>query len=228
MQRSVLNRAIDDAHATARAFNIPLLEFAYFTADDWKQRADERWREVFDLQLGWDITDFGSGDFTHTGLGLFTLRNGSPTDARYPKRYAEKMLLIGVGQETPYHFHSAKMEDIINRGGGELCMQVYHATDDERLDPRRPVTLAIDGCRHTLAPGAVLALRPGQGVCLPPYHYHRFWAERAPVLGWEVSMVNDDHTDNRFLTPRARFVAIEEDEAAKWLLCHEYPRIRNT
>ena len=225
MKRSFINQKIDEAHILAKRFQTALPDFAYFTLKDWKQKDPSKWREVFDLQLGWDLTDFGGGDFATLGLSLFTLRNGSLTDARYRKPYAEKMLLIGVEQETPLHFHHSKMEDIINRGGGDLCMQIYHANAAEQIDTRRQVEIRIDGCLRTLSSGEVLTLRPGQGVCLPPCTYHRFWAEIAPVLGWEVSMVNDDHTDNRFHTPVARFAEIEEDEPAKWVLCNEYQRI---
>lgn len=226
MKRSFINQKIDEAHAFARQWKIALPEFAGFTLEDWKQKDLSRWQEVIDLQLGWDLTDFGGGNFAAMGLGLFTFRNGSLTDKRYPKRYAEKMLLVGVNQETPFHFHSSKMEDILNRGGGDLCMQIYHATPDEQLDQTRPVDISVDGYLKTLQPGETLVLKPGQGVCLPPFIYHRFWAEKAPVLGWEVSMVNDDHTDNRFLVPLSRFSEIEEDEPVKWVLCNEYQSVK--
>ncbi|MDF9352002.1 D-lyxose/D-mannose family sugar isomerase, partial [Escherichia coli] len=50
--------------------------------------------------------------------------------------------------------------------------------------------------------------------------------EKAFVLGWEISMVNDDQHDNYFLEPGGRFPAIEEDEPVKWLLCGEYGILR--
>ena len=43
------------------------------------------------------------------------------------------------------------------------------------------------------------------------------------VLIGEVSMCNDDDTDNHFLSVPGRFPAIEEDEAPYRLLCKEYP-----
>ncbi len=43
------------------------------------------------------------------------------------------------------------------------------------------------------------------------------------MLIGEVSMCNDDNTDNRFLKPLGRFPTIEEDEAPYRLLCNEYP-----
>lgn len=61
MKRSFLNRKIDEAHAFAKRFQINLPEFAYYTLEDWKRKDLSRWQEVFDLQLGWDLTDFGGG-----------------------------------------------------------------------------------------------------------------------------------------------------------------------
>ncbi|MGL4724860.1 MAG: D-lyxose/D-mannose family sugar isomerase [Scandinavium sp.] len=226
MKRSFINRTLDQALLFAKKYQVALPDFAYFTLDDWRTKDLTAWQEVLDLQLGWDVTDFGGGHFDKLGLGLFTLRNGSLSDKRYRKPYAEKMLLVGVNQETPFHFHYSKMEDILNRGGGSLCMEIYHATEDEQLDLHRPVTLSVEGKRLELKPGEKLVLHPGQGVCFPPKTYHRFWAEGEPVLGWEVSMVNDDYLDNRFLKPQERFADIEEDEPVKWVLCNEYSLIK--
>ena len=77
MKRSQINYVIDKAHAIAQTFRVCLPEFAYFTVDDWLQRERDNWQEVVDLQLGWDITDFGRGDFNQTGLTLLTMRNGA-------------------------------------------------------------------------------------------------------------------------------------------------------
>ncbi|MBJ9146485.1 D-lyxose/D-mannose family sugar isomerase [Citrobacter braakii] len=226
MKRSHINYAVDKAHAIAETFRVCLPDFAYFTADAWRQQDHTLWREVLDLQLGWDITDFGRGDFAQTGLTLLTLRNGQLGSASYPKPYAEKMLQIQQDQQTPWHFHRHKMEDIVNRGGGDLCMQLAWATPDDGYDARRIVEVSVDGQRRSVDAGETLVLKPGQGVCLPPRLYHRFWAEKAFVLGWEISMVNDDLHDNHFLEPGGRFPAIEEDEPMKWLLCSEYARLQ--
>nr|WP_315301170.1 D-lyxose/D-mannose family sugar isomerase [Raoultella terrigena] len=228
MKRSQINYAIDKAHAIAETFRVCLPEFAFFTADAWRKQPLEEWCEVLDLQLGWDITDFGRGDFGKIGLTLLTLRNGALNSSAYPKPYAEKMLQIQQEQQTPWHFHTHKMEDILNRGGGDLCMQLGWATDEALFDERRTVEVSVDGRRRTFKPGETLVLKPGQGVCLPPRLYHRFWAEKAFVLGWEISMVNNDKRDNHFLEPGGRFPAIEEDEPVKWLLCNEYDRLNVT
>jgi len=57
--------------------------------------------------------------------------------------------------------------------------------------------------------------------------YHTFYAEdgKGKVLMGEVSQVNDDKTDNRFLEPIGRFPEIDEDEEALHYLCFEYPNL---
>ena len=43
------------------------------------------------------------------------------------------------------HFHTYKMEDIINRGGGILVMQLYCANEKDELDLEKPVEIVSDG-----------------------------------------------------------------------------------
>ena len=103
--------------------------------------------------LGWDVTDFGSGDFRKCGLLIFTFRNGNFHDKEtYPKPYAEKLLLVDDGQELPYHFHWSKMEDIINRGGGNLIVQLYNADENEGF-AHTDVTVTIDGQKRKIPAG---------------------------------------------------------------------------
>ena len=54
--------------------------------------------------------------------------------------------------------------------------------------------------------------------------YHRFYGEsgKGKVFVGEVSAVNDDTSDNRFLEPVGRFPKIEEDEAPIHLLASDY------
>jgi D-lyxose ketol-isomerase len=65
-------------------------------------------------------------------------------------------------------------------------------------------------------------LSPGESITLPAYLYHRFWAEDGVCLVGEVSKVNDDNKDNRFLDELGRFPTIEEDEAPYRLLVSDY------
>lgn len=74
-------------------------------------------------------------------------------------------------------------------------------------------------------PHSLVRLKPGESVTMYPYYHHEIRIEPGTkeVLIGEVSMCNDDNTDNRFLEPLARFSTIEEDEPPYRLLCKEYP-----
>jgi len=178
--------------------------------------------------LGWDITDFGSGDFPRTGLFLFTLRNGSPRnlETRQGKTYAEKVMLAGEDQVTPMHFHWQKTEDIIDRGGGNLVLRLYNSTPDGAGLLDTGVVVLTDGLRRVIQAGGLVTLHPGESITLERGMYHSFWGEpgHGRVLVGEVSSVNDDRTDNRFLDPVGRFPAIAEDEPPLYLLVGDYPR----
>lgn len=224
MRRSEINRIIRDALAFFDQHHFRLPPFAHWTPDEWKRKGPEA-DEIRRNMLGWDLTDFGTGDFEHVGLTLFTLRNGRPGAVADPKPYAEKVMVVREGQVTPMHFHWQKMEDIIVREGGNLMVELFNATPGEQLDRQSPVTVSSDGVRRTVPAGTVVRLTPGESITLTPRLYHRFWGEagKGKVLVGEVSSVNDDTTDNRFLEPLGRFPAIEEDEPPFRLLCSEYP-----
>lgn len=180
--------------------------------------------EIRACRLGWDITDYGLGNFEEVGFSLITLRNGDPRDPAYPKPYAEKLLMLAEGQYAPMHFHWNKMEDIINRGGGVLVIRLYGSDEQEELSDEA-VIISSDGVRQVLQAGDEVRLTPGQSITIPPRLYHDFRVEAGSgdVLIGEVSMVNDDESDNRFLEEIGRFPEIEEDEAPYRLLCFEYP-----
>ena len=42
-------------------------------------------------------------------------------------------MMIREGQISPNHFHWNKIEDIINRGGGNVVFKLWNATPDEKL-----------------------------------------------------------------------------------------------
>lgn len=224
MKRSEINSILRDAEEFIGRFSFKLPPFALWTPEDWREKGSEC-DEIRDNMLGWDVTDFGLGDFHKTGLVLITLRNGSQKSERYRKPYAEKLLVSRENQLCPMHFHWHKMEDIINRGGGVLMMRLYGSTSREALDLENELEVVADGVRLRVPPGTTLRLLPGQSVTLTPGLYHSFWAQEGlgPVLIGEVSQCNDDNSDNRFLESVARFPEIEEDEPPYRLLCTEYP-----
>jgi hypothetical protein len=218
MKRSQINQILQSAQAffTQHQFHLP--PWASWTEADWQGQGDAC-REVIDCQLGWDITDFGSGDFAKRGLTLFTVRNGK-AGSSFGKTYAEKIMVVDDGQETPLHFHFQKAEDIINRGGGKLLLQLWNS-DGQGEKADTPVSVSIDGVRRTLEAGAVVSLAPGESICLTRGLYHRFWGEGKVLVG-EVSQVNDDFSDNRFYEDVGRFPSIDEDEAPWRLLVSDY------
>lgn len=223
MKRSEVNQILRDAVEFLDSQNWRLPPFAYWSPAEWRNKGPE-YNEIRDNMLGWDITDFGLGRFKEVGLVLFTIRNGNLHDERYPKPYAEKILIVQPKQVTPFHFHWQKMEDIINRGGGNVLIQVYNSTEDGGLADT-PVTVSMDGRKRRVPAGTILRLRPGESITLPPGLYHKFWGEptTGTTLLGEVSKVNDDNTDNHFLEQVGRFPAIEEDVEPLYLLCNEYP-----
>ena len=224
MKRSEINTLIRDAEAFIGQHGFHLPPFAFWSPADWASKGAEV-REIVDNQLGWDITDFGLGTYQQKGLLMFTVRNGHPDNLKrmQGKVYAEKIMIVGVDQFTPYHFHWNKMEDIINRGGGKLMIQLYSATSDDKFADA-DVTVSTDGVQRVMEAGGVVVLGPGESISLTPRLYHQFWGADERVLVGEVSMVNDDYTDNRFYDPVGRFPAIEEDEPPLHLLVTDYSR----
>ena len=223
MKRSEINRALRDMEKMIDRCSFKLPPFCYFTPEEWKEKGRE-YDEVRDNMLGWDITDFGMGDFDRVGFSLITLRNGNVSMDKYTKPYAEKLLYMKEGQSAAMHFHWNKMEDIINRGGGNVLIGVYNAGKEEGLADT-DVLIHSDGREYTVPAGTQIRLRPGESITIQPYLYHDFQLEpgTGPVLLGEVSMCNDDNRDNRFYLPAGRFPVIEEDEPPFRLLCNEYP-----
>jgi D-lyxose ketol-isomerase len=222
--RSEVNAILRRAVAFCREMNFHLPPFAFWPPDRWKEAGPE-YNEIRENGLGWDVTDFGKGNFERIGLALFTVRNGNPKRlGSKDKTYCEKLLIVGEHQVTPYHYHRRKMEDIICRAGAKLCVQVYNTLPDKALDKRTAVNVNVDGRRFKVPAGTVIALQPGESITLPSFQYHQFWAEGGTSLVGEVSKVNDDKRDNTFLPELkvGRFPKIEDDVSPLYRLCWEY------
>jgi len=219
MKRSEINALLAEGRDFFRSMGFHLPPFAHYSIADWRKIRNDA-KEIVDLGLGWDVTDFGLGRYPEIGLLLFTIRNGK-INSPYSKIYAEKIMMVKVGQVTPLHFHHSKTEDIINRGGGSLVFTFYRADASDGLSTAS-VKIVADGVRRTVNAGEKVAFRPGESVTLPPRLYHSFHAEGSPVMTGEVSSVNDDQNDNRFYEPVGRFPEIEEDEEPALLLCNDY------
>lgn len=225
MKRSQINNAIKKAMARLEEFKITLPMFGYWTVEDWKNKKDIT-SVIRQRMLGWDVTDFGSDDFDKCGATLFTVRNGDKNDPELKMPYAEKYIILSdeTEQEIPLHYHIYKSEDIINRGGGILVVQLYNKAEDGGLDTINDVTFYSDSVRKTVKAGGIVEIEPGNSITLEPYVFHRFQAKKGCglLIVGEVSKVNDDNTDNVFYKKSERFVAVDEDEPITYPLVNEY------
>ena len=223
MKRSEINAAIAHAKALLAENNIALPFFGYTTPEEIRACDLTRIKAVM---LGWDVTDFDTDDFAHQGCVLFTVRNGSVDGAGVP--YAEKYLIFNdvPSQAIPLHFHFKKTEDIINRAGGIMCIEVYNSTPDGDLDRASDVVFYTDGIKNVVPAGTVVEITTGNSITLTPGLYHRIFVKEGTgmLIAGEVSSINDDKTDNRFYAPTARFCGVEEDEAPRYILANEYEK----
>lgn len=218
MKRSAINAALRAARATVTQHGFALPAWADWTADHHAANAEQS-AFLVQRQIGWDVTDFGSGDFTARGLTLLCIRNGIQGDAS-ERPYAEKLLFVGENQETPFHAHKVKLEDIITRGGGNLMVEFTREgsfADDDQV--------RVDG-RLVPAFAGPIRIAPGASITIPRGLMHRFYGEpgHGPVFVAEVSQCNDDMNDNFFLEPLGRFSTIVEDEPALLPLWNEVAR----
>ena len=224
MQRSEINEIIRQSDAFIRSFGYVMPPFAYWSPEEMKKRTADDAAANRAARLGWDITDYGQGKFADLGLFLFTVRNGHAEDLKRGGGmvYAEKIMISRQNQISPMHRHVVKAEDIINRGGGALVLELFNSLPDGSVDEETDVTVATDGRTRTLKAGGHLKLNPGESVTLLPGCWHAFWGEGGDVLIGEVSTVNDDLTDNIFRDPIGRFSTVEENEQPLHLLVSDY------
>jgi len=225
MRRAQINTILQQADAMIRAAGFTLPPFAHLDPDDLAAQAGS---EILTRRLGWDVTDYGAGDFDALGLALFTLRNGRVADlaAGRGMLYAEKLLVLREGQTCPMHTHRLKAEDIIHRwGSGWLEVELFASRPDGSRDPAAPVSVLCDGLPRTLPAGGRLVLQPGDSVTLMPGDWHAFRAQGGDCLLGEVSTVNDDETDNIFDPPLPRFATITEDAPPWRWLVNDYPAL---
>jgi D-lyxose ketol-isomerase len=225
MKRSDINKAIDGAIAFFKERRFYLPSFAYWTPEEWLKKGPGC-NEIRDLCLGWDITDFGSGDFLRKGRVIFTLRNGR-IGITAGKSYAQKVMHLRKGQRSPVHYHKNKMEDIINYGGGNITIRLWLLNSTAGLSTS-PLEVSLDGVIHRVSTDEEIYLKPGESICVRPLTCHQFWSREGTgdALSMEISGVCDDISDNCWMEPAIRFPEITEDEARRYLLCNEYPMPR--
>lgn len=229
-KRSELNSYIVEVEKVFEKHGVLLPPFAKWTVDDWKAKGHE-YDEIRDNCIGWDIWD-PIHDWYKMGGGGLTLRNGSATDPRYPKGYCEKVAVVMPGQMVPWHYHFHRQEDIINRGGGKLVIEVCNHTPDDKLDEVNDVEIHKDGRRYMGPPHSRVYVMPGESITINTGTYHRFWAEpgTGEVVYYEVCKVNDDAHDNVFLDlpeDHERYTQWEEDVPPLYPMSYEIPKAKD-
>ena len=167
MKRSHVNEILKESDAFIRSFGYILPPFAYLSPDEMKATDHSLYVE---RAMGWDITDYGLGKFDELGLFLFTVRNGIADDLKRGKGmlYAEKIMISKLNQLSPMHRHYLKAEDIINRGGGKLVLELWAPDEEGKIDREKDVVVPIDGRMKTLSAGSHLKLDPGESITLMP------------------------------------------------------------
>lgn len=220
MKRSEVNRVIAAATNTFADCRVHLPPFASWRLEDWREREADA-LELMEAGLGWDVVEWRPDEFVGHGLLLFTCRN---VRRAYPSGsidgYAEKLMIIRSSQRTPLHTHHRKMEDLINRGGGDIVIELNAERDVER-----DRYVILNGVKKRIAyDGETVVLRPGESITLMPGVYHAFCASGGDVIAGEVSTYNDDATDNDFAVYTERYPRLEEDEPPERLLVADYPR----
>ncbi len=225
MNRSQVNEIIRQGDAFIRSFGYIMPPFAYWSPQDMKEKT-KGGSGITANRLGWDITDYGQEKFDELGLFLFTVRNGDVRDLAIGRGmlYAEKIMISRKDQLSPMHRHNLKAEDIINRGGGKLVLELFMSNPDGSIDRHGEVSVPTDGTIRKLPAGGRLGLDPGESVTLLPGVWHAFWGEGRDVLIGEVSTVNDDLSDNVFEMQIGRFANIKEDEQPVHLLVSDYDK----
>ena len=152
MKRSEVNEILDHSWSFMKTHGVHLPPFAHWAPE--QMRAPEA-TEIRARGLGWDITDYGQGRFDELGLFLFTARNGRAEDlgAGRGMLYAEKIMISRRDQLSPMHRHNIKAEDIINRGGATLVVELYGSDDAGGFAGDRGGRVWCDG----IACGVVIA-----------------------------------------------------------------------
>lgn len=128
------------------------------------------------------------------------------------------------GQRAPHHYHVVETEDIVNRGGARFVVELF--TVDRNGEPMKERFRALkDVSVLDLSPGDRVRLEPGESLTLEPCVAHAFWAEGGAAIAGEVSLANDDPSDNYFFRPLGPPPPIEEDAPARIVTVRDYERL---
>jgi D-lyxose ketol-isomerase len=225
MKRSFIDARIDTMLEFCERFGARLPPFALWGEDDYRVDKTAAAR-ILDGGLGWNVVEFQPGQFAEAGLSVFTLRMGDWRQLSHGRGrlYAEKILLAENGQRTPHHYHIVKTEDIVNRGGARFVVELVKV-DRAGVALNEGFRVLKDVTTLDLKPGARVILEPGESLTLDPFVAHAFWAEGGATLAGEISLANDDRTDNYFLPAPPPPAAIEEDAPRRFITVRDHARL---
>ena len=225
MKRSVIDARIDAMRAMCERHGAELPPFAYWSETEYRADLGAA-RRIADRGLGWNVVEFKPGAFASEGLSVFTLRMGDwrQLQTGRGRLYAEKLLYAEDGQRTPHHYHIVKTEDVVNRGGARFVVELVKV-DRGGAPLKERFRVVKDVTTLELGPGDQVRLEPGESLILEPFVAHAFWAEGGATLGGEVSLANDDGTDNYFLPPLKPFAPIEEDQPKRYVTTRDHERL---
>jgi D-lyxose ketol-isomerase len=181
IKRSEVNRIMREADEFIRSFRYILPPFAYWSPAQF-QRSQGRGSSNHRIKSGPGHYRFRPGQISDEGLFLFTVRNGDPANLARGSGvlYAEKAMISRRDQRYPMHRHNVKAEDIVNRGGGTLVIELC-GDSQAACDRAKDVSVRTDGVWRTLQAGQKLRLAPGESVTLMPNeHWHAFEKRASP------------------------------------------------
>ena len=89
MKRSEINRALRELEAMCEKYRCYLPPFCRFTPDEWKTKGHE-YDEVRECMLGWDITDYGLGNFNKVGSRSSPSATAAESSRRNTRRSTQK------------------------------------------------------------------------------------------------------------------------------------------
>jgi D-lyxose ketol-isomerase len=196
VKRSFIDARIDAMLALCERHGVKLPPFALWGEAQYRADAGAA-RRIAEGGLGWNIVEFKPDAFAREGLSVFTLRMGDwrQLATGRGRLYGEKAIMAEDGQRTPHHYHIVKTEDVVNRGGARFVVELFKV-DRAGAPLKERFRVLKDTTTLDLAPGDRVHLEPGESLVLEPFVAHAFWAEGGAVLAGEVSLANDDITDN--------------------------------
>ncbi len=225
MRRSFIDARIDEMQALCDRHGVKLPAFSRWGDAEFRSNPDAA-ELIAARGLGWNVVEFHPGAFATKGLTLFTLRMGDWRDleTKRGRLYAEKAIMSLDGQRAPHHYHVVKTEDLVNRGGARFVVELFQV--DAAGEPtKNRFRVTKDVAVLELGPGDQVRLEPGESLTLEPHIAHAFWAEGGVALAGEVSLANDDLSDNYFVPPLAPPEPIAEDAPARHVTVRDYRRL---